>query len=227
MSRTPIDEPMYEAYSRYRQSHHHSGWGDGSKHPFVMHGESELHTSMIKSRTYNKMLNGITKGYLQEFHTMMPLVVKAAMLASPFKRFPVGYLGKTRFTLWMPDEAAAKNLRREILALNTMVDAVKGKSIIVSGATKWGFHAVDCHQYVSSWDYSSGSRNYAGPTQQLKPLFNQLRTVIDANMKTWLAMREPFVEWLTDRPLIAIPFDSRINRMAHTKLLQQRGEASE
>lgn len=227
MSRAPIVEPMYDAYSRYRRTHHRAGWGDGSKHPFVMRGESELRMSMIKSRTYNKMLNSITKGYLQEQHTMMPHVVKIATLASPFRRFPVGYLGKTQFTLWMPSEGAAINLRKEIVALNTMVDAVKSQSVIVSGTTKWGFHAVECSQYVSSWDPNPTGSNYAAPTQQLKPLFNQLRTVIDANMKTWLAMREPFVEWLIERPIITIPFDSTTNRMAFTKLLQQRGEASE
>ncbi len=225
MSRTPIVEPMYSAYSRYRVTHHHTGWGAGDKHPFVMRGETELHTSMIPDRQYNKMLNSITRGYLQEHNTMIPSVVKMAMLATPFQRFPMGYLGKTRFTLYMPSQQKAFDLKKELLALNTMVDAIRPKSISVAGSSNWGFYGVECYEYVSSWDNRGASR-YGSPTHQLKPLFTQLRTIINEQMKRWLPLREPFVEWLRERPVITIPFDSTANRKAYTKRLEQ-GEASE
>lgn len=194
-------EPINDAWHRrywYRQS---AGWnGKGAKNAFRFRGYTELVMCNIPSDIRNKMVTILQRGYSMTVAEKVMTPLNFVLNAYPGRKFPIGFLGKNKMMVHaMPDRVCelADAIRGHVI----MSERFPSKAVRVQELDDaHGFSAV----YVNL-SRSLGRNEEQGA--QLRPMFNNMRPVIDSFMEEWLDVRMPVIRFvLEDESLVQVPF---------------------
>lgn len=184
-------------------------WMKDKDCPIRMRGYSELVFGDLDPKLRKKVDSALKRGYALERRSGLRTILDLVCRYNPIQKFPIGYLGKSEFELYLPTEEAAVDLRQEILALNTMTESFRGKNdrFTVGGRTKYGYTCLSVYWIAAR----NVGKHDSHP--QLRPCFTKMRPAIDEYMAQDAAVREQVARWCNDDDLtIRIPFDSHKER---------------
>jgi len=180
------------------------GWMQEGVCPIRLRGYSELIMSRIIPKVRKKIDTALKRGYRldakKDHVTLLNMICKH----NPIQPVMVGYVGKSRFNVWVPNLEDAKDLRQELDAQTVMTEAFKGANICVNaGKSISGYHEV----YFRAQEFAGGKGSKNQP--QLKARFTEIRFAIDEWMEKDAAVREQVAKWVArDDSVIRIPFDT-------------------
>ncbi len=181
-----------------------TGWMQEAMCPIRLRGYSELIMRRIAPKMRRKIDSALKRGYRldskKDHVTLLNMICKH----NPIQPVMVGYVGKSRFNVWIPNLEDAKDLRQELDAQTVMTEAFKGTDICVNaGKSVSGYHEV----YFRARESAGGKGSKRQP--QLKARFTEIRYAIDEWMEKDAAVREQVAKWVAcDDSVIRIPFDT-------------------
>lgn len=181
------------------------GWEGDSACPIRLRGYTELVMGNIDPKLRKKIDTAVRRGYMLESRTQLPMYLSMFRERNPIGNIPIGYIGKTAMTVYLPDEDSAKLLEQELQALLVMTEAIKNKA---------RFNVI-AHDYSGYWilNIHAYAKEAKGRTAHLLSAFNGMRPVIDEALSPDAHTREKFARWCADdATTIRIPFDSHKGR---------------
>lgn len=161
--------------------------------PIRMRGYSEIVMSNLPTKERKALDTALRRGYSlaqsNRMFVVLSLVIKTV-------DFSIGYLGKTRGSLWFPDSDARDDCIKHIKAQLVMTEMFKAEGLSTHGA-----HAIRI-QVRQDWG-----------DNPLKSHMTELRTVVDEHMAKWAFQREKLADsLLPDHAVVRIPYDSHKGR---------------
>jgi len=126
---------------------------------------------------------GYTLSKSSRWYTCLQLILRTV-------DFQLGYLGKTRGSIWTPDENARDELMKHMEAQLVMTEKFNARDLSTYGANVVRI-AVD-----SRWN-------------PMKSHLTELRQVIDEHMEPWAKARARLADkLLPDNAVVRVPYDS-------------------
>lgn len=184
-------------------------WQKDKECPIRMRGYAELEFGNLDDKLRKKLDSALKRGYALENTTQLPHLLMMIEQFNPIQRLAIGYIGKTTFQVYVPTVDEAEDLRRELIATNTMTDSFKGNKVEV-GSPRYGYYSV-CMQWAERKDEDDNSSR-VNSASHLKPCFTKLRPCIDSWLDNDAAVREEIARWCAnDNAVIRFPFDSHKN----------------
>jgi len=180
------------------------GWPSESNCPIRLRGYSELIMRRIPARVRKKIGSALKRGYRldqkADFKKLLDFICKY----NPAQPIDIGYIGKTRFDVWVPTQDDALDLQKELQAQTVMTEAVEGGKInITATPSDCGYWEV----FVRQWLRAGGKGSSNQP--QLKAQMSELRVPIDEWMEHDAPVRERIARWCADdHSILRIPFDT-------------------
>lgn len=178
------------------------GWDSEKSCPIRLRGYSELIMRSIAPKVRKKIDSALKRGYRldakKDHVTLLNMICKH----NPIKPIRLGYIGKSRFNVWVPSQEDAVDLQKELHAQTVVTEAFKGVDINTY-ASKDGYHEV----WYRAVERAGGKGSKDQP--QLKARFTHIRCAIDEWMGKDAASREQVAKWAAcDDSVIRIPFDT-------------------
>lgn len=180
------------------------GWPNEHQLPIRIRGYSELAMHRIDERTRKKIDTALRRGYRLDQKSAFKRLLLLICEHNPIKPITVGYVGKTRFEVWVPTHDDALDLQKELQAQTVMTEALNGEKINTnSTSSEQGYWEV----FVRQWIPAGGKGSSDQP--QLKSQMSELRVPIDEWMNHDAPVREEIARWCADDDsAIRIPFDT-------------------
>ncbi len=179
------------------------GWIPDHEAPIRMRGYSELIFGNLDPKLRKKLDSALKRGYRLENSTQLPSLIRMVMNHNPIANVPIGYIGKTDMTIWLPTLHDANDLQSELEAQTVMTEAFDGKNInTMSGKQDWFAVRVLAQR--------AGAK---GQCAHLVSTFKEMRPAIDEWMAKEAKVREDIARWAAnDATVIRIAFDSHKER---------------
>lgn len=200
-------ESHSKAWSRAHnfRKHHKRGWQSDTACPLRLRGYTELFMRDLDERLRKKIDTALKRGYTLENRTQLPSILSIIREWCPVGSAPIGYIGKTELSLFVPTEDDAKDLAKELRATTVMTDAFDGDHVKVHGQ-QHGYWRVTAFLYYE--------KKHKHDPVNLRARFSELRPAIDEWMQAFAAVeRENMARWCADdESVIRIPFDSHVKR---------------
>ena len=163
-------------------------------------GDSNL---VVKVRGYTELaMTDIPRGERKQMHSA---VVRGYRLANnraadflglclSHEDYHIGYIGKTRGQLWLPDTASRDACKTHIEALSVMTDKFNASTALRC----YSDNTIDIYIYASS--YNSG---------HLKGLLTETRLVVDEHMDKWKERRMQLADKIMDDSWVCrVPYET-------------------
>jgi len=161
--------------------------------PLRMRGYSEIVMGNLPQKERKAIDTALRRGYCL---AMSNRVVVVLTLITKTVDFNIGYLGKTRGSLWFPDADARDACMQHIEAQLVMTEKFSAKDLSEQGSHNI---RIQVHQ---EWGDSP-----------LKSHMTELRTVVDEHMALWAYQREKLADTLlADDAVLRVPYDSHKGR---------------
>ena len=161
--------------------------------PIRMRGYSEIVMGNLPKKERKALDTALRRGYSLAQSNRMFVVLSLVLKTVDFS---IGYLGKTRGSLWFPDSDVRDECIKHIEAQLVMTEVFKAE-----GLAKHGAHVIRI-QVRQDWG-----------DNPLKSHMTELRTVVDEHMTLWAYQREKLADsLLPDAAVIRIPYDSHKGR---------------
>lgn len=200
----PVIESHSEAWGRVYYVKKAMDWPHERAVPIRLRGYSELIMRRIDKRVRKKIDTALKRGYKLDKKSNLVHLLRMICTYNPIKAIQLGYVGKTRFDIWMPSRTAALDLREELRAQIVMTEAMKGSKIHVDEKpSKYGNYSVWFREIRKAGGVGS-------PNQpQLKSCVRELRFIIDECMGQDASIRERIAHWCAQGDsTLRIPFDT-------------------
>ena len=197
-------ESHSEAWGRVYYVKKAMDWPHERNVPIRLRGYSELIMHRIDKRVRKKIDSALKRGYKLDTRSDLVYLLRMICTYNPIKEIQLGYVGKTRFDIWVPSQADALELREELRALNVMSEAFDCDYLHVdSMPSNWGNYSVWFRQ-------SKRAGGVGSPDQpQLKSIVRDSHGIIDVWMEQGAAVREQVAHWCAQGDsTLRIPFDT-------------------
>lgn len=179
------------------------GWPHEKGVPIRLRGYSELIMNRIHKRVRKKIDSALKRGYTldqkPDFTGLLDFICKY----NPIQPISVGYVGKTRMSIWLPTLDEANDLKKELRAQVVMTETLEGREINVAATPRNGYYEV----YVRLWLHAGGKGSSDQP--QLQNLVSNFRAPVDEWMLHGAAIREQIAHWCAQSDsTIQVPYDT-------------------
>jgi hypothetical protein len=161
--------------------------------PLRMRGYTEIVMGNLPQRERKAIDTSLRRGYSLAESNRAALILN---LIAKSVDFDIGYLGKTRGSLWLPSSAARDACLQHLEAQLVMTEKFSAKGLKARGDNRISI------QVDQEWG-----------DNPLKSHMTELRVVVDEHMAHWAVDREKLANsLLTDDAAIRIPYDSHKGR---------------
>lgn len=181
------------------------GWGKAGRCPIRLRGYSELVMERIRPKLRKKIDTALKRGYRLDGKDDLVKILDMICSYNPIQAIVIGYVGKTRMSIYLPTRDDADDLKRELEAQVVMTEAFKGAELrVLHSDNPTGYeHEV----FLKQWHNAGGKGSRDQP--QLKAVTRECRFAIDEWMDKEAAVRERIAHWCAqDDSVIRIPFDT-------------------
>jgi hypothetical protein len=179
-----------------------------------LRGDTVISTSLIPPEFKKRMLNAIKKGYTSCKKGIWPSVLD--LIAGKTQAYPIGFIGRTEFSLWLPATMVNADLINAWNALLSLDQELTGNMItrrddrrIHDGSvvTEVRFH-VDRNNYTSTRrERERDSSDFC--VSQLRAHFTTLRKLVDMKLKETMPLRRQLFDYIQGDNKLIIPFSTR------------------
>lgn len=177
------------AWNRWVVAHKKKkGWFDDHELPIRLRGYSEVQMKELTKKERKAIDSSLRRGYTLSQSPMWGEVLNVLLKSQDFA---LGYMGKTRASLWFPNQAARDDCMKHAEAQLVMTERFSANNLYVRGA-----HTIIIN-VSCNWD------------ETLKAHLSELRTVVDEHMALWKEPRIAFADrLLPDDAVVRVPFDT-------------------
>lgn len=184
------------AWNRWVRIYKKQPSGQYSDHeiPVRLRGYSELRMGDLTKRERKAIDTSIRRGYsLSE----SPRWMECLRFIIRSVDWNLGYLGKTRGTLWFPSNEARDDCLQHMEAQLVMTEKFSARDLYTYGDNKLRIQV-------------SGASGYNYDADHLKAHLTELRTVADEHMDAWVTQRVTLADrLLPDDAIVRVPYDTK------------------
>ena len=172
------------------------------KCPIRLRGYSELVMGRVPAKLRKAVDTAIRRGYRLSEKAKLVTLVRLVSLHNPIATVPIGYIGKTNFSIFTKDP---DDLLEQLGALSAIDEKLAERDIDRrTDFNEYGYCEVYCREYIRG-----GGGAYSKEQPQLKSCFRHARSIVDTFMEKDAAVREQIAKWCADdNCTIRIPFDT-------------------
>lgn len=198
----PDLEGHSDAWHRVYTIRKATGWASEDACPIRLRGYSQLIMGRIAPKLRKKIDSALKRGYRLDAKKDHEMLLNMICKHNPIQPIRIGYVGKSRFSVFVLSHEDAIDLQKELLAQTLMTDAFKGRDINIHEVGP-GYYEV----WYRARENSGGKGSKNQP--QLKARFAHVRYAIDEWMEQDAAVRERIAAWAAGNDSrIMIPFDT-------------------